>query len=368
MPSAASRRAGNSQALPDRGHRAEALTDPSRIVIPGHESYSLGKLTKALGISINGRHRAGGDAFATAELFGMMFERDKLNLETFIQHDVNPKILHPSLDLDALEEIPNKTGVYKFYNEFNQLIYIGKSKHIRTRIDQHLKNTKTQKGSVMRQEIARIEFELTGSELIALLYESELIKTHKPIYNKALRRNNFNYGLFRYSDEFGYSRLFVEKVTKNSELPLTTFITKREGTEFLHYLVQKHQLCTKLCALDQSSHSCFNYQIRNCHGACVQEENTNDYNERVETLANSLTFDEQHFYLVEPGRDKREKSVILVQNGSYKGFGFVPFYLLKEHPKSWQRFIDLRPEDRDCRTILRFWLRRNPDIVRKTIF
>lgn len=339
----------------------------SRFVIPGHDSYSLGKLARALGIQVNGRHRAGGDALATAELFTILINKDKKGLQTFIQEDVNPKILHPNLDLDALEEIPNKAGVYKFYNEVNQLIYIGKSKHMRKRIDQHLRNNKTVKGATMMQEIARIEFELTGSELIALLYESELIKTHKPIYNRALRRNNFSYGLFIYENEAGYKQLFADKLSKSSGLPLTTFTTKREASEYLYQLADRHQLCQKLCGLEQTASSCFGYQIKKCHGACVQQEDPGTYNLRVEEIEQSLTFDQQHFYLVEQGRDKREKSIIWIENGSYRGFGFVPFYLLKNHPKSWSKFVDLRPEDRDARTILRYYLRKNTDIQRKAV-
>lgn len=339
----------------------------ARYVIPGHDSYSLGKLTRALGISLNGRHRAGGDAEATAELFSLLISKDKKGLQTFIQEDVNPKILHPNLDLDALEEIPNRAGIYKFYNETNQLIYIGKSKHIRKRIDQHLRNNKTAKGATMMQEIARIEFELTGSELIALLYESELIKKHKPLYNRALRRNNFSYGLFVYEDESGYRRLFTDRLTKNSGLPLTTFTTKKEANDYLFHLVENYQLCQKLCGLETATGSCFGYQVKKCHGACVHTESPESYNDRVQQVEASLTFDHEHFYLVEQGRDKREKSIVWIENGSYRGFGFVPFYLLKNHPKSWAKFVDLRPEDRDIRTILRYYLRKNADIQRRMV-
>jgi DNA polymerase-3 subunit epsilon len=339
----------------------------SRYVIPGHDSYSLGKLSRALGIELNGRHRAGGDALATAELFSLLISKDKKGLQTFVQEDVNPKILHPNLDLDALEEIPNKAGVYKFYNDVNQLIYIGKSKHIRKRIDQHLRNNKTIKGATMMQEIARIEFELTGSELIALLYESELIKTHKPLYNRSLRRNNFSCGLFAYEDESGYKQLFIDRLSKNSGLPLTTFTTKKEATDYMYHLVEKYQLCQKLCGVEKTTASCFGFQVKKCHGACVQEESSESYNERIDQLIQSLTFDDEHFYLIEQGRDKKEKSIIWIENGSYRGFGYVPFYLLKNHPKSWSRYIDLRPEDRDVRTILRYYLRKNEDIQRRVI-
>ncbi|WP_343747765.1 exonuclease domain-containing protein [Fluviicola sp.] len=334
----------------------------SRYVLPGHESYSLGKLSRALGIELTNRHRAIGDAEATAHLFTRLFETDSKGLETFIQEDVNPKILNPNLDLEILEEIPNKPGVYRFYNDTNQLIYIGKSKHIRKRVEQHLKNVKTLKGSVMRQEIARIEFELTGSELIALLYESELIKIHKPLYNRALRKNTYAYGLFHFEDQRGYLQLYVDKISKSSSVPLTTFTTKKEATDYIFMLAETHQLCQKLSGVEKSSSSCFGYQVKKCHGACVGAETPESYNERVLQLINLLTFDDDSFFIVENGKDKREKSVIWIENGSFRGFGYIPYYTFKQPHRNWLRYIDLHPEDKDARTILRYYLRKNPEL------
>lgn len=340
----------------------------SRYVLPGHASYSLGKLTSALGIQLTDRHRAKGDAEATAHLFTLLYQTDVKGLKTFIQDEVNPKVLHPNLDLDFLETIPNKAGIYKFYNDTNQLIYIGKSKHIRKRIDQHLKNNKTLKGAQMRGEIARIEFELTGSELIALLYESELIKAHKPHYNRALRRSSYAYGLFHFEDQQGFTQLYVDRLTKNNLMPLTTFTTKKEASDYLFVLVEQYQLCQKLTGLEKSNHSCFGYQIKKCHGACAGQETPESYNERVNNLIQQLTFDDENFFIIGPGRDKREKSVVWIENGSYKGFGFVPYYMQKQPTRNWLRFIDLRPEDKDARTILRFFLRKHSDQIQRIPF
>ncbi len=338
----------------------------ARYVLPGHEKYSLGNLSKALGIQITNRHRAGGDAEATAKLFTILMQTDPKGLATFIQDEVNPKLLHPNLDVDFLDEIPNKTGVYKFYNETNQLIYIGKSKHIKKRIDQHLKNDKTQKGTKMRLEIARIEFEITGSELVALLYESDLIKAHKPIYNRQLRKSNFAYGIFTFFDQSGYIHLHADTLAKNPNLPITTFSSRKEATDFIHYLVEKHQLCNKLCGVEKTSNSCFGFQVKKCFGACVSEETTESYNERVDVLINQLTFDEESFFIIENGRTKQEKAVVLIENGSYQGFGFVPYFLLKKSPTQWKKAIEFRKEDKDARTILRFYLRKYPETMKRS--
>ncbi|MDX2360237.1 MAG: exonuclease domain-containing protein [Crocinitomicaceae bacterium] len=331
----------------------------SRFVIPGHDSYSLGKLTRSLGIELIGRHRAGGDALATAKLFTILYQKDPTNLATFIQEEVNPKRLHPNLDIETLDELPNKTGIYKFYNDVNQLIYIGKSIHIKKRVDQHLRNSKTKKGIQMQREVSRIEYELTGSELIALLKESHLIKAHKPIYNRSLRRDLFPFGLYQYMDDSGYIRLFISQTSKMTETPLTSFNTRSEGISYLEYVVEENNLCQKLCDLYKTNTSCFQYTIKQCKGACVKDESPEDYNARCEKLINDLNFNNASFYIVDKGRERKEKSIILVEKGSLKGMGYAPFHFEQQPPHKWDRFIDITVEDRDARTILKLFLRKN---------
>ncbi len=333
----------------------------SKYIIPGFPSYSLGKLARSLEIEIKGRHRAGGDALATTLIFNMLHGKGEKNLEKFINQEINPKSLHPNLDLEFVDNIPNKTGVYKFFNDANQLIYIGKSKHIKKRVDQHLKNNSTKKGIEMQQEIYRIEFELTGSELIALLLESQLIKQHKPIYNRMLRKSLYPYGLYHYENESGYLQFFIERTSKKNESPLTTFTTKAEATAYLEAQCKLFTLCQKYCNLYQSKTSCFDYQIKQCFGACVEKEKPEIYNQRVFLLIEKLQFEHHNFYILENGVQRSEKMAILIENGSFKGYGKIPFYALNKSKSSWSRFIDILPEDKDSKTIIKNYLRTKPN-------
>ncbi|TNE72726.1 MAG: hypothetical protein EP333_07265 [Bacteroidetes bacterium] len=331
----------------------------SRHLIPGHESYSLGKLSRKLGIEITSRHRAGGDALATAHLFSILFNNAKGDLKNFIHQELNPRQLHPNLSLDDLEQIPNKVGVYKFYNEVNQLIYIGKSIHLRKRVDQHLKNVKTKKGIQLQKEIARVEFEITGSELIALLQESFLIKQHQPIYNRMLRRQTFPYGLYTYTDSMGYDRLFIDRIAKHNEIPITSFSTKKEGNVFLERMVEQYDLCMKLCDLYQSSSSCFRYTVKNCLGACVQEEQSTSYNRRLQCMIDDITLRSGRYFIVDKGRDRQEKSLIKIEHGCLTGMGYAPYNFKKMPIEEWDNFIDRYNDNRDARTILKLFLSKN---------
>ena len=110
-------------------------------LIPGQESYSLGKLVRSLGIPMADRHRASGDALATVKLFKMLLVKDiekeivKSFIKTEIKSGMSPKLL------DIVENLPSKTGIYYIHNEKGDLIYIGKSKNIKKRVNQHFTGT-----------------------------------------------------------------------------------------------------------------------------------------------------------------------------------------------------------------------------------
>jgi DNA polymerase-3 subunit epsilon len=331
----------------------------SRSILPNHSSYGLGKLSKELGIEIIGRHRAGGDAQATAILFELLMNTDSSKLQSFIQEEVNPKMLHPNLSLETLDELPERTGVYIFYNETNQIIYIGKSKSIKTRVEQHLRNNHSRKGINLTKEIARIEWILTGSELIALIRESYLVKQHRPIYNQRLKKSRFPFGLFSYQDEAGYLRFTIGRTSGKLANPLHSFSSKQEGLRFLEKYCETYNLCQRLCDMYPGSGACFHHSIEKCHGACIKEETSEQYNIRAEQLLHLMELEADHCYIVDKGRQKGEKSIVYIKNGSFNGFGFAPFHFQGLPSSKWERFIEFHQEDRDVRTILSSYLRKH---------
>ena len=113
--------------------RTICTVELSKKLLPGHASYSLGKLTRALGIPISDRHRAQGDAQATVKLFQLLLDRDheKNIVEASIRLDPK-KQLEPNL-LELIERAPSETGIYYLRNKEDKLIYIGKSKYIKKR-------------------------------------------------------------------------------------------------------------------------------------------------------------------------------------------------------------------------------------------
>ncbi|MCX6229866.1 MAG: exonuclease domain-containing protein [Bacteroidia bacterium] len=288
----------------------------SRKMIPGHRSYSLGNLCADLGIGITDRHRALGDALATAKLFDILIEKSKTD------NFLIPAKSSQFLTNEKIASIPAVTGVYYIYDNLNNLIYIGKSKDIRQRVLTHLNSPKTKKAIEMRDKMADLSWEETGSELVALLLESDEIKKHKPLFNRAQRNTTFNFGLFSFEDHNGYLNLIIQKV-QNETNPLTTFSSQQEGIDFMHQLVMEFTLCKKLCNLYKADGECFSAQLNDCHGACGGRESAESYNVRVHNAIRPLNYKHENFYIVDQGRSADEKAIVKIASNRYIGFGYV---------------------------------------------
>ncbi len=337
----------------------------SRKLLPGLQSYSLGNISQNYGIENNARHRASGDAYATVKLFEILIKKNKgLIWPKGSDNYFSSEGLNPNFNNDILTKLPEDTGVYYFYNEKNDLIYIGKSKNIKKRVLSHLNNVKTQKAKRMKNEIANVEFNITGSELIALLKESEEIKLNKPIYNKAQRKSKVNYGLYSFKDRKGYIRFHILK-NDGKTTPLYSFESLAEGKEYLYKQIEAYELCQKLCGLSDSSGSCFQYQIKLCKGACIEAEAYDIYNLRAQKFIDNINFFQPNLIIKDIGRSSGENSVIVIKEGIYIGYGWVD---VNDSFNSLDQLIDVistKKDTMDARLIIRRQLAVNKKL--KTI-
>ncbi|MCT4630712.1 exonuclease domain-containing protein [Winogradskyella sp.] len=332
----------------------------SKQLIPDMESYSLGKLTRALGIPVSDRHRANGDAQATVKLFKMLLNKD---LEkTIIKNAIKiEKKSNLSTNLkDIIEELPTDTGVYYIHNANGDIIYIGKSRNIKKRITQHFTN-KSSKSKKIQALVSAVTYEKTGSELAALLKESEEIKKNKPIFNRALRRTIFTHALYSFKDENGYLNLKIDKAN-GRELPITTFGTRSSGKHFMFKATQDYNLCQKLTGLYVSSTSCFEYNVKECYGACINEELPEDYNKRVSALIEKHSYENKNMLIIDKGRDLDEKSVYLIENGIFKGMGFFDLNHQINNKEVLQSLITPMENNKDNQHIIQSYIRKNKRI------
>ena len=327
----------------------------SRKLMPGKRSYSLGKLCTELGIENKARHRALGDALATTELFSQLLSLDGIRKDNLFSPGFLRQ-MNSTVDLDIIRDLPESTGVYYFYNKEGELIYVGKSIHIKSRVIDHLSNNSSKKAIEMKNMIHRVEWEETGSELVALLKESNEIKRHQPLFNRSQRRTYYAYGITESMDEKGYRALRVEKLTDDCHA-LISFSTKLTARNYLFRLVERHELCQGISGLYPKSGPCFHYTINQCRGACVGEEDVEEFNYRVQDAVNELTYIHRDFIIVDRGRTSEEKSIVLVEKGAYRGFGFIDNETGGGLPASELRdFIQPYEDNRDVQQIIRSYL------------
>ncbi len=329
----------------------------SQQLIPGMESYSLGKLTRALGIPVSDRHRANGDAMATVKLFKMLLNKDleKAIIKSAVKIEKKSKLAHNLKEI--IQELPSATGVYYMHNEKGKIIYIGKSNNIKKRITQHFTGTGS-KSKKIQALVSAVTYEKTGSELAALLKESEEIKKNKPVFNRALRRAVFTHALYSFIDDNGYINLKIDKADNNIAA-ITTFSTRSSGKHFIFKIAEDYKLCHKLTGLDTTKTSCFKYGVKECLGACVNKESPEAYNERVNMLITKYSYENKNMLIIDKGRDIDEKSVYLIEDGIFKGMGYFDLNYQINNRAILASLITPMQNDRDTQHIIQSYMRRN---------
>lgn len=299
----------------------------SRKIIPGLSSYSLGKLCASLGIPLNDRHRAGGDAAATALLLKLLLDKDTGGaIPLSLIKSSKEQVLPPNLSRDSIDALPDQPGVYYFKDQKGKIIYVGKAINIKKRVCSHFSGNKiNRQRQDFLKEIHEVDFTICGTELMALILEASEIQKHWPEKNRALKRFEQKYALYDFEDQKGYIRLGIDKYKKNSHA-LYTFNSLLSGQSMLRGMINEHTLCEKLCFIQKNRLACTAHEKGNCHGACLGIEDPAAYNARVNEAITHLKVALPSFALIDSGRNKEEKSCLWVEEGKFYGMGYISFH------------------------------------------
>lgn len=295
----------------------------SRRLLPGYRSYSLGKLCNALDINLVDRHRARGDAEATVILFEKLLRQPEADsiFKEFLNKNSREATLPPNLPKEVFEALPNAPGIYYFKDKRGKVIYVGKAINLKKRVLSHF-YSKTKKSLDMVRETRDIDFEISGSELVALLMEDAAIKHHFPMYNKVAKRTIQSFAIFSYEDRKGILHLASNKgrLVPN---PIITFFSIREVRLYLEKFCAEYNLCPKYCHLQESVSQCSHYSIKNCKGICKDEETIEAYNNRVLEAIHGISKQKENVIIKEKGRHANEDAFVMIKDGKYLGYGFI---------------------------------------------
>jgi DNA polymerase-3 subunit epsilon len=293
-----------------------------RKIFPGLPSYSLGKFCRQMGIENDARHRAMGDAYATAQLFSLMMLKDKDgHITQSLKLRSKEASLPSNLPQQHVEGLPDAPGVYYFHDEKGKVVYVGKAKSLKKRVKSHFTNNRAdQQKQEFLKTIHKVTHQTCGTELLAFILETVEIKRLWPKYNRAQTRYEYTYGLYQYEDQRGYLRLAIDRWTKYSA-PLYTCNSLLEGYSLLNQLIAAFDLCPKLCFIQKNDQPCPRNATKPC--ACQVTETPKRYNNRVNKATAHLKAALSTFAIRDKGRSDDEDSYILIENGEFYGMGYI---------------------------------------------
>ena len=296
----------------------------SRLAFPGHKSYSLGNLIQRLNIQVKDRHRALADAMATAEIFGLIMDSGSYtgSIDNFIAMGIKTTNLPVGISLSDILNLPESHGVYYFKNNDNALIYIGKSKNIKSRIAQHF-TQHSEKSTKIRQRTHSIDYQLTGNELASLIKESIEIRQLKPLFNKTQRTPTYPYVVIQ-SEKDGIPQLIIIKSKDlNPNHKCVKYFTHKKLAE--SFILNKMYEIGNILERNLSNGKIENSLFRN---NMLLEESTSADNESFlkiffETIEKTRLWFDEDYVLEADGRNPTEKCLFLILDGRFYGFNYI---------------------------------------------
>jgi excinuclease ABC subunit C len=190
--------------------------------------------------------------------------------------------------------LPNKPGIYKYFDATDKIIYVGKAKNLRKRVVSYFnKISDYYKTKKLVSEIKRIEFTIVDSEQDALLLENSLIKQYQPKYNLVLKDDR-SYPHIVIKNE-SFPRIFItRKMIKDGSQYLGPYTNVAQVYSLLNLIKQTIPLRT--CSLNLNPKNiekgkfkeCLEYHLGNCKAPCVAFQSKEEYDEQVQQVKDIL--------------------------------------------------------------------------------
>lgn len=190
--------------------------------------------------------------------------------------------------------IPTQPGIYKYYDDANELLYVGKAKHLRKRVSSYFSKTfTTYKTHELVQRIHHIEFTIVNNEQDAFLLENTLIKEFQPRFNISLKDGK-TYPYIVIKNERFSRVFFTRRKIKDGSQYLGPYTSVEKVRELLDFI--KQTILLRTCKLNLSESNikkgkfkvCLEYHLGNCKGPCEGLQTLDNYNEELHQLVNIL--------------------------------------------------------------------------------
>lgn len=406
----------------------------ARRLLPNLRSRSLDAVANHLGVSCLNRHRALGDARITAEIFLILL--DQLSAHRVTTVDQLLDFQHTARDgrrfeffvpRPTLTHIPEEPGVYRMFDGEGHLLYIGKAKNLRRRVNSYFTNSAGHSDKVLDliRRVREVAHEQTGSELEAALREAELIRALKPPYNR-LSKHLPRVAFLKLTVGNSYPRLgLTAKPGSDRSFYIGPFRSREFAQKAQRLLARLFglRICLENLVPAPTVTPCLTGQIGACTAPCTARVSREDYRTQVMAFLRFLNGEDTSFrdelvekrdrsaaalrfesaarlqkdihlldqilhvhskfhwlvtranaFLLLPSREAEAAQAYLVLNGRLIMGGLVrtcedllPFATLTRERFVRDQDRPLRPEEIDSSVILATWL-RDPDRAQGAVF
>ncbi|WP_294203786.1 PolC-type DNA polymerase III [uncultured Chryseobacterium sp.] len=245
-------------------------------LVPDEVSYSLGKLVKSLGIPLTNAHRAEGDARATLELFKLLIAKDTENEIIQKQHEeTNAKTYINKIKI-LTQDLPNEKGFVYFQSEAGKIIF---SDHVQdvNKFSKNVFNSKSKKWELIQREVEQINYELTGTDIIA-----KLILSSKGVKKK----ETLPFGLYYRNGKYQVEKNKLNKLEK----PILKFRSFTQGSKAVQFI-----------------------------GRFEEYQNIDQFKKKID-------FKKRHELWLGQGRKLGEKLFLIIENGKVMSYGFYELF------------------------------------------
>ncbi len=194
-------------------------------------------------------------------------------------------------------QIPSKPGVYKYYDSRKRILYVGKAKNLKKRINSYFTAKHTDKKTIeLVKRIESIDYHIAPSENEALLLENNLIKNLRPPFNINLKDNKNYYPSIVILDE-DFPRVFLTRNAQNFDIATKygPFTYASSAYSVMDYISEHYKLRT--CSLDLSAdniasrkyRACLQYHIKKCKAPCVGYQTLEEYDSDIDEIKKILS-------------------------------------------------------------------------------
>mgnify|MGYP000915048892 FL=1 len=245
-------------------------------LLPNQESYSLGKLAKAIGIGITDQHRASGDARATLELFKILIDKDTDNQIIQKQFEETNAKTYTNRVKTLTQDLPHERGIIYFQNKEGEILHTDFVSDI-NKAAKKVFNSQSKRWEKVQNTCEQLHYELSGHPIIAKLQMK---------VKDISKKQNLPYGLYHRNNAFSIEKTSLNKGTK----PLIKFSSFTQGRKALSFI----------------------------------QENKTQYS--AERLRAEFDLSRRTEIWTIKGRNRSEKAFIILEQGKITAFGFYEYF------------------------------------------